>query len=210
MLFDHYRIREPTVIMDLLHYSSVTNFSPSSWITLFLSGACPLFFCLTGKYPSRIFKRCSAIFRGTPVISADFQAKISKFCLSKEHSSLRPFSLNVDLMATVLFQGWMLGPEIIAHSIGMNLLLCNVTVPPSTGNFNIPCAVDALFHNMTSEGDCLPNRQSITLCTKVSPISDFDDHWPSSRFFHQRRERTLPLSQERSSGYLGLGHSFHG
>ncbi|GKG47637.1 hypothetical protein Tco_0507122, partial [Tanacetum coccineum] len=37
---------------------------------------------------------------------------------------------------------WLLGPEIIAHSIGMTLLLCNVTVPPSTGNFSIPCAVD--------------------------------------------------------------------
>ncbi|GJY82072.1 hypothetical protein Tco_0494823 [Tanacetum coccineum] len=33
------------------------------------------------------------MFRGTPVISAGFQAKISKFCLSKEHSSLRPFSV---------------------------------------------------------------------------------------------------------------------
>ncbi|GJQ94048.1 hypothetical protein Tco_0005187 [Tanacetum coccineum] len=41
------------------------------------------------------------MFRGTPVISAGFQAKISKFCLSKEHSSLRPFSVNVDPMATV-------------------------------------------------------------------------------------------------------------
>ncbi|GKG14303.1 hypothetical protein Tco_0353903, partial [Tanacetum coccineum] len=30
----------------------------------------------------------------------------------------------------------------IAHSIGMTLLLRNVTVPPLTGNFNIPCAVD--------------------------------------------------------------------
>ncbi|GKC90772.1 hypothetical protein Tco_1151421, partial [Tanacetum coccineum] len=39
-------------------------------------------------------------------------------------------------------RGRVLGPEIIAHSIGMILLLRNVTVPPSTGNFNIPCAVD--------------------------------------------------------------------
>ncbi|GKA36578.1 hypothetical protein Tco_0723143 [Tanacetum coccineum] len=99
--------------------------------------------------------------RGTPVISAGFQAKISKFCLSKDHNSLRPFSVNVDHMATVcsgysgwiaisIFSsntwltagGWMLGPEIIAHSIGMILLLCSVIVPSSTGNFNIPCAVD--------------------------------------------------------------------
>ncbi|GJU41462.1 hypothetical protein Tco_1194419 [Tanacetum coccineum] len=33
------------------------------------------------------------------------------------------------------------GPEIIAHSIGMTLLLCIITVPPFMGNFNIPCAV---------------------------------------------------------------------
>ncbi|GJW11892.1 hypothetical protein Tco_1577719 [Tanacetum coccineum] len=38
--------------------------------------------------------------RGTPVISAGFQAKISKFCLSKEHSSLRPFFVNVGSYAT--------------------------------------------------------------------------------------------------------------
>ncbi|GJY27637.1 hypothetical protein Tco_0403404 [Tanacetum coccineum] len=39
-------------------------------------------------------------------------------------------------------RGCVLGSEIIAHSIGMTLLLRNVTVPPLTGNFNIPCAVD--------------------------------------------------------------------
>ncbi|GKB27961.1 hypothetical protein Tco_0867362 [Tanacetum coccineum] len=48
-----------------------------------------------------MFKWCSAMFRGTPVISAGFQAKISKFCLSKEHSSLRPISVNVDPMSIV-------------------------------------------------------------------------------------------------------------
>ncbi|GJV36393.1 hypothetical protein Tco_1408870 [Tanacetum coccineum] len=68
-----------------------------------------------GKHPSRIFRRCFAACRGTPVLSAGFQAKTSKFC-----------------------------PKIIAHSIGMILLLRNVTVPPSTGNINIPCAVDGM------------------------------------------------------------------
>ncbi|GKE43347.1 hypothetical protein Tco_1470631, partial [Tanacetum coccineum] len=55
-------------------------------------------------------------------------------------------------MATLIFSsnvlpasgGRVLGPEIIAHSIGMILLLRNVTVPPSTGNFNISCAVDGM------------------------------------------------------------------
>ncbi|GJY56946.1 hypothetical protein Tco_0456061 [Tanacetum coccineum] len=81
------------------------------------------------------------------------QRKISKFCLSKEHSSLRPFSANVDPMATVYsrYSGWiamfislpsstwvycgdwLLDPEINSHmSIGMTLqLVCSVTVPPS-------------------------------------------------------------------------------
>ncbi|GJY18450.1 hypothetical protein Tco_0389941 [Tanacetum coccineum] len=55
-------------------------------------------------------------------------------------------------MATLIFssnilpasRGRVLGPEIIAHSIGMILLLRNVTVPHSTGNFNIPCAMDGM------------------------------------------------------------------
>ncbi|GJX02741.1 hypothetical protein Tco_0188657 [Tanacetum coccineum] len=47
-----------------------------------------------------------------------------------------------------------LGPKIIAHSIGITLLLHNVTVPPSTKNFNIPCAMDGtarifLIHVLT-------------------------------------------------------------
>ncbi|GKA32987.1 hypothetical protein Tco_0719354 [Tanacetum coccineum] len=37
-----------------------------------------------------------------------------------------------------------LGPEIIAHSSGMILLLRSVTVPPVTRNFNIPWAVDGI------------------------------------------------------------------
>ncbi|GKA13879.1 hypothetical protein Tco_0693525 [Tanacetum coccineum] len=90
-----------------------------------------------GGHPSRIFRRCSAMCRGTPVISVGFQAKTSRFCLSKAHSSLRPFSVRVYLM--LLFAR---GPEIIAHSIGIALLLRIVTVPPFIGNFNIPCTMD--------------------------------------------------------------------
>ncbi|GJV93796.1 hypothetical protein Tco_1541609 [Tanacetum coccineum] len=99
-----FTIRDPTVIWTSFNISSrSTNFLTTLFLglPLFLSVPALDFFCLTGEYPSRIFKRCSAIFRGTPVISAGFQAKISKFCLSKEHSSLRPFSVNVDPMATV-------------------------------------------------------------------------------------------------------------
>ncbi|GJY10582.1 hypothetical protein Tco_0378767 [Tanacetum coccineum] len=79
--------------------------------------------------------------RGTPVILVGFQAKISKFCLSKEHSSLRPFSVNVNPMATVC----------LGYS--------GVTVPPSTGNFNIPCAVDG-----TTRIFLMPDLPIIALC----------------------------------------------
>ncbi|GKF20933.1 hypothetical protein Tco_0069571 [Tanacetum coccineum] len=83
------------------------------------------------------------MFRGTPVISAGFQAK------------------NIQVLFDTWFtaRGWMLGPEIIAHSIGMTLLLCNVTVPPSTGNFNIPCAVDG-----TARIFLMPDLPIIALC----------------------------------------------
>ncbi|GJS08255.1 hypothetical protein Tco_0365051 [Tanacetum coccineum] len=60
---------------------------------------------------------------------------------------------------------WLLGPETIAHSIGMTLLLCNVTVPPSTGNFNIPCAVDG-----TARRHFLCAKVSVLEANMVSPL----------------------------------------
>ncbi|GKA67847.1 hypothetical protein Tco_0767764 [Tanacetum coccineum] len=55
--------------------------------------------------------------------------------------------------------GRVLGPEIIAHSIRIILLLRNVTDPPSTGNFNIPCAVDGMAHIFL-----IPGLAIIPLC----------------------------------------------
>ncbi|GJV78581.1 reverse transcriptase domain-containing protein [Tanacetum coccineum] len=52
-----------------------------------------------------------------------------------------------------------LGPETIAHSSGIILLLRNVTIPPSTGNFNIPCAVDG-----TARIFLIPGMLIIPLC----------------------------------------------
>ncbi|GKF53670.1 hypothetical protein Tco_0160580 [Tanacetum coccineum] len=127
------------------------------------------------------------MFRGTPVISAGFQAKTSKFCPSKVHSSLRPFSV----------RGRVLGPEIIAHSIGMILLLRSVTVPPLTGNFNIPCTVDGMARIFL-----IPGLPIIPLCwdgdlitmkfihTEVecssSPIFTSKDIWPSGQMVSVR------------------------
>ncbi|GJW64425.1 hypothetical protein Tco_0116309 [Tanacetum coccineum] len=70
-------------------------------------------------HPSRTFSRCSVMCRGTPVMSAGFQANMSRLRLS-----------------------CVSGPETIVHSSGIILLLHNVSIPPGSGNFNIPWAVD--------------------------------------------------------------------
>ncbi|GJY10713.1 hypothetical protein Tco_0378898 [Tanacetum coccineum] len=84
---------------------------------------------------------------------------------------------------------YVLGPEIIAYSIGMTLLLRIVTVPPLTGNFNIPCAVDG-----TARIFLIPVLPIIPLCwdgdlitmkfihaeveCSSSPIFTSRDIWP--------------------------------
>ncbi|GJU25485.1 hypothetical protein Tco_1164106 [Tanacetum coccineum] len=129
-------------------------------VTLF----CALF---QGGHPSRIFKRCSAMLRGTPVISAGFQAKTSKFCPSRVHSSLCPFSVRVDPMA-------------IVYS-GMILLLRNVTVPPSTGNFSIPCDVGGMARIFL-----IPGLPIILLC--------WDSDLTTMKFIHAEVEcPSLPI-----------------
>ncbi|GKG15171.1 hypothetical protein Tco_0354771 [Tanacetum coccineum] len=88
--------------------------------------------------------------------------------------------------------GRVLGPEIIAHSIGMILLLRNVTVPPSTGNFNIPCAVDGMARIFLILGlPIIPLCWDGDLTTmkfihaevefSSSPIFTSKDIWPSGQ-----------------------------
>ncbi|GKD20719.1 hypothetical protein Tco_1222422 [Tanacetum coccineum] len=104
-----------------------------------------------------MFRRCSAMCLGTPVISAGFQAKMSKLRWSSPHNLLRPSSMRVEPIITVCF-GYsefivvltlssIIGlvanevsssSETTAHSSGTNLLLFRVITPPSTGIFNIP------------------------------------------------------------------------
>ncbi|GJV16009.1 hypothetical protein Tco_1361332, partial [Tanacetum coccineum] len=71
-------------------------------------GACPIFFCLTGRYPSQIFSLCSAMCRETPVISDGFHANISRLRLNKPHSSFRPSSVKVEPIVMVYsgYSGW--------------------------------------------------------------------------------------------------------
>ncbi|GKE38833.1 hypothetical protein Tco_1462238, partial [Tanacetum coccineum] len=116
----------------------------------------------------------------------------------------------------------------------MTLLLCSVIVPPSMGNFNIPCAV-----NGTAWIFLMPGLPIIALCwdgdlitmkfihAEVSGgrnhlipylfaefyeamfIQDFfDDHWALRPvFFPQRWKRHFRLRRE-ALGNPGLGHSF--
>ncbi|GJZ34415.1 hypothetical protein Tco_0580232 [Tanacetum coccineum] len=77
------------------------------------------------------------------------------------------------------FRGRVLGPKIIAHSIRMTLLLLNVIVPPSTGNFNIPCAVDGMTRIFL-----IPGIPIILLC--------WDGDLTTMKFIHAEVE--CPLS----------------
>ncbi|GKC65718.1 hypothetical protein Tco_1098316, partial [Tanacetum coccineum] len=70
-------------------------------------------------HPSRTFSRCSVMYCGTPVMSAGFRENMTRLRLS-----------------------YVSGPETIVHSSGIILLLYNVSIPPGSGNFNIPWAVD--------------------------------------------------------------------
>nr|GFC83794.1 hypothetical protein [Tanacetum cinerariifolium] len=71
-----------------------TSFSTSACIDLVRSGACPLFFCRTGGHPSRTLSLCSAMERGTPVMSEGCHAKMSKFLFNREHNLVRHASDN--------------------------------------------------------------------------------------------------------------------
>ncbi|GJT30725.1 hypothetical protein Tco_0911000, partial [Tanacetum coccineum] len=69
-------------------------------------------------------------------------------------------------------------PEIIAHSIRMTLLLRIVTVPPFTGNFNIPCDVDGTFINAEVECSSSPiftSRDIWPIGQMVSPLNPMSD-----------------------------------
>nr|GEU82046.1 UBN2 domain-containing protein [Tanacetum cinerariifolium] len=68
------------------------------------------------EYPSQISSRCSAIDRGTPVMSDGCHGNISKF----------PFKRSLGVAAMV------------AHSVGVRIVLWIVTIPPFTGNLSIP------------------------------------------------------------------------
>nr|GEY71433.1 hypothetical protein [Tanacetum cinerariifolium] len=100
---------------------------------------------------------CFAICLGTPVISAGFQAKISKLRWSRPHNLLWPPSVRVEPIITARFRYSRFistltlssniglvservssGPETNAHSSGTNLLLFRAITPPSTGSFRIP------------------------------------------------------------------------
>ncbi|GKD69971.1 hypothetical protein Tco_1324061, partial [Tanacetum coccineum] len=94
------------------------------------------------------------------------QAKMSKFCLSKAHSSLRPFSVRVDHMVIVSSGS---GDHCTFHRDDSAARI--VTVPPFTGNFNIPCAVDVEW----SSSPIFTSREIWPIGQMVSPLNPMSD-----------------------------------
>ncbi|GJT56628.1 hypothetical protein Tco_0991682 [Tanacetum coccineum] len=142
------------------------TFPPLLGLPYFFSGLGPFSFAWTAVYfPSGYSVGVQPMFCGTPVISDGFQAKISKFCLSKEHSSLRPFSVNVDPMATV--------------SSGLSGLVTNMSLHESDKECGGRTHFDPLsslrslsFMKQCSYKTSEDAPPSIyTLCTKCLPIS---------------------------------------
>ncbi|GJT00590.1 hypothetical protein Tco_0821759 [Tanacetum coccineum] len=121
--------------------------------------------------------------RGTPVISAGFQANTSKFCLSRVHSSLRPFSVR----GRVAWSGdqctldWYDPAAVV-----------NVTVPSFTRNFSIPMGLRGWYDTIFLIPACLlfPCGMDGDLTTMkfspcevnslTSPIFTSKDIWPQA------------------------------
>ncbi|GJZ19780.1 hypothetical protein Tco_0556370 [Tanacetum coccineum] len=88
---------------------------------------------------------------------------------------------NARLIATLILSSFTLftegdrssGPEIIAHSTGMILLLFSVSVPPITGNFIISCVVDGTAFIFRNPGlPMIPLNGDVDLTTMKSIHAD--------------------------------------
>ncbi|GJY90207.1 hypothetical protein Tco_0505403 [Tanacetum coccineum] len=135
----------------LLSFScSFTRYKHSSIIDTFLSAAWALVLLpnVAGKLSVHLKLMFHAICLGTTVISFWGQANIS---------------------IAALKGGWSSGPDIIAHSTGMILLLFSVSVPPITGNFIIPCVVDGTAFIFRNPGlPMIPLNGDVDLTTMKS------------------------------------------
>ncbi|GJU84869.1 hypothetical protein Tco_1292415 [Tanacetum coccineum] len=116
--------------------------------------------------------------------AAGFQAKISKFCLSKEHSPLRPFSVNVDPMATVL------------------LVKCN------SSTYFYSRLSGPVAYGLSTEFTSEDAQPSIYTMHKMSAHFDFDDHWALRPVFFLQRWKGHCRLRRETLGNPGLGHSF--
>ncbi|GJY88057.1 hypothetical protein Tco_0502685 [Tanacetum coccineum] len=92
-----------------------------------------------------MFKWCSVMDLGMPVISASFQPNISKLSLSSSLGG-RAFCVSTTIL----------------HSAGTMVLLQIVTIPPSTGNFSIPALVECSPSLRVTVSDICPNDQDIS------------------------------------------------
>nr|GEV84852.1 hypothetical protein [Tanacetum cinerariifolium] len=163
----------------------------------------------TGEHPSHTFSLCSDMCRGTPVISAGFQANTSRLRLS---------------------------PETIVHSSGIILLLWRVSIPPKTGNFSIP-SIFLISHMISllkpmrgavagiiwlfTFGQSLLKQCSYSIydadppstyirCTKCPPISTpMIISLPSHLHLLRMGTKFLDMGRNFAFDELGVGNSVH-
>ncbi|GKA30583.1 hypothetical protein Tco_0716888 [Tanacetum coccineum] len=126
-------------------------------MNLLLSGAWPLFFCLTGAVISFIPSLCSANILGTPVMSAGFYAKTPRLVFNTLHTAFFPSidrlppiimvcSGHSGLISTFTFStGSRVGTSAwrtiwISSDLALSIMI--VATPALVRNFIIPCAVD--------------------------------------------------------------------
>ncbi|GJV63373.1 hypothetical protein Tco_1474201 [Tanacetum coccineum] len=146
-----------------------------------------------------MFNRCSVMDLRNSIISAGFQANISRLSLSRSRSSIFPFSYRPLPMVTVclgyfgwidtlipfsivdsLEEGFTRVSATILHSAGTMVLLCSVTVPSLTGNLSISYGDRTTMKVIGALGECSasPSDNINDICPNGYDISPLN---PKSR-----------------------------
>ncbi|GJW16389.1 hypothetical protein Tco_0020522 [Tanacetum coccineum] len=168
-LLYHHQVEEPIVIMNLPH-------DPDCHKLINLIIDCYVPFCGLASFllPSRLttFSYIQPMFRYLPWNARHIRWSPSEYVpkLSESEPIITVCSGCSGLIATFTLSSFTLltkmgcssGPKTITHSTGIILLSFSVSIPPMTGNFIIPCAVDG-----TACIFCNPGLLMIPLCRDV-------------------------------------------
>ncbi|MFS7890205.1 hypothetical protein Hanom_Chr00s000008g01616011 [Helianthus anomalus] len=142
----------------------------------FMSPKCRLA-CTTGFASSETFRRCSAMCRGTPTISAGVQANTSMFSCSNFLSAARVKSdmagprvtvcsgyalFNTHFSASVHGAGLLAFAGLISSVAKTSLLAYISAMPVSVGNPTAECGAEQII--LKSPWDSLPRRMSCLEC----------------------------------------------